>query len=254
MLIPHTFNAETHSYRVDNEFVLSTSAVIQLNGLSDMASVPKNNLAHAGSRGSLVHEAIYHSELGYGWHGMMVEAAFAMAEEDAPFGPQLLISEVEERMKFYQKWRSEHSFKLIGKMEQSRVYRHVGTEQLIGATPDMPALIDGEVFVIDTKTCFKQFGQKQQQLMLKWEAQLQSYKEALEAEDGFVAAMHKAGKDTIRRAILHLHPSCGKNGIKDQQSGYEFHTFEQDSEPIWDSMIRVATAKITHGYKIGGSE
>lgn len=255
MLIPHTFNAETHSYRVDGEFVLSTSAVIQLNGLSDMASVPKNNLAHAGSRGSLVHDAIYELELGDDeWVNHVSKRAVALPLEDKPFGSNQLMDEVIERMDFYSAWRKTVSFKLIGKMEQSRVYRHVGTEQLIGATPDMPCLIDGEVYIIDTKTCFKQYGEKAKQLALKWRIQLQSYKEALESEDAFVAAMTKAKKSHINRAILHLHPDAGKVGIKGQQLGYEFHQYDQDDSYLLDSAIRVAVYKVSSGYKIGGGE
>lgn len=255
MLINHQFDAVNHRYLVEGEFVLSTSAVIQLNGLSDMASVPKNNLAHAGSRGTMVHEAIYLSELNpKNWAMPISRRIDLLPEDEAPFGRQVLKEEVAERMGYYFKWRNSHSFKLIGKMEQSRVYRHIGTEQLIGATPDMPCLIDGEVYIIDTKTCHKAYGEKQKQLFLKWGLQLESYKECLESEEAFVSAMHKAGKSTINRAILHLHPECGKNGTKGEQSGYEFHTFTGDDSFIWDSAIRMAKVKLASGYKIGGIE
>lgn len=254
MLIPHQFDQTNHRYLVEGEYVLSTSAVIQLNGLSDVSSVPKNNLAHAGSRGTLVHEAIYVHELGGNWEKALNTSVDALADEDKPFGRQLLMDEARERMGFYFSWRKEHDVKLVGKMEQSRVYRHVGTEQCIGATPDFPCLIDGEVYIIDTKTCHKAYGEKQKQLFLKWGLQLESYKECLESEEAFVSAMHKAGKTQINRAILHLHPECGKNGTKGEQSGYEFHAFTGDDSFIWDSAIRMAKVKLASGYKIGGSE
>lgn len=249
-LIPHTFDSANHRYRVDGEFVLSTSSVIELNGLSDMGSVPYDNLRHASARGTGVHLAIFAHETGCSPIDAVEGFLATLSLQETPFGRDLLKQEIMERLGFYLAWRKEHKVKLVGKMEQSRVYRHIGTEQLIGATPDMICLIDDELFILDGKTCFKQFGEKAKQLALKWRVQLQSYKEALESEDAFLDGMRKSGK-TLNRAILHLHPMAGKTGVKGEQTGYEFHRFDCDDSYLLDSCIRVATAKLANGYKLG---
>ncbi len=233
MLIPHTFDEENHLYLVSGEFVLSTSAVIEMNGLSDLSQIPIQQVARAGHRGSSLHAAILAYETD-------------CDVQDCVEGYDLkhnvyLANEVMERFKFYLRWRGEHDVQLVGKMEDRRVYRHEGTEQLIGATPDFPCLIDGEFYILDGKTSHKNYGEKAKQDKLKWRLQLQSYKESHEAED--------VPKE-IKKAILHLHPTCGKTGVKGEARGFEFHEFPADDSHLWDAAIRMASAKLANGYKM----
>jgi hypothetical protein len=236
MLINHSFDEKDHVYHVPGEYVLATSDVIELNGMSEFGQVPPANLEHAGHRGTATHLAIMAHETGCDW-------------DDTVRGYEVLhgvevMEDVSNRMAAYFRFRKQHSVELAKPMEQSMVYRHVGTDALIGATPDMVAFINGVLTIVDIKTCFKQYGQKQKQLKLKWFAQLSSYLEALEAEEDF---WNTHGK--IEKAVLHLHPECGKErGFK--PLGYEYHDFPQDGSFLWDSMIRVAQAKLSHGYRL----
>jgi hypothetical protein len=230
-LIPHTFDEEKHLYLVEGEFVLSTSAVIELNGMSDMSQVPRDALEFASHRGSALHAAVLAYEMD-------------CSPEDAVEGYCALhecgvFDTVMERFRFYLRWRDQHELKLAGKMEQTRVYRHVGTDVCIGTTIDFPCFLDGVRTNLDLKSGFKQYGMKAKQDALKWAAQLQSYAEATDAEEG----LDPAG------AILHLHPNCGKTGTKGEALGYEFHPMPECGH-LWDSMIRVAMEKLSHGYKL----
>jgi hypothetical protein len=237
-LITHTFDSETHNYLVQGEYVISTSSVIELNGLSDFSMVPVANLRHAGHRGTALHLAVlaYETECD-------VEDAVCGYEEEHKVE---VFVQVMERMSGYMRWRDEHEVKLAGKMEQTRVYRHVGTEQLIGGTPDMPCWIDGELFILDPKTCFKQYGMMAKQLMFKWKLQTQSYSEALDVDEEFWSNIPR---QPINRAILHLHPECGKSR-GNKAAGFEFHPFRTDDSFLWDSAIRMAMGKLSHGYKL----
>jgi hypothetical protein len=236
MLIPHKMDHENHIYKVENEFVLSTGDVIELNGLSDLSMIPIAQVRHAGHRGSALHLAIQAYEtdcdVADALHGYE-----ALEEVD-------VFDEVQERLKFYLRWRGEHEVKLAGKMEESRVYRHEGTGQLIGGTPDFPCYVDGEFTILDVKSSHKNYGEKSKQDRLKWCAQLQSYKEAMQAEH------EQMDPASIHRMILHLHPTCGKNGVKGAQTGFEAIPFNGEDEFLWDSLIRVATAKLSNGYKL----
>jgi hypothetical protein len=223
-LIAHEFDEATHVYKVAGEYVLATSDVIELNGLSDVSQVPVEALLNAQKRGTALHLAVQAYELG---REVSVDGSAAFRED------------VMKRFAFYLKWREGKKVVLAGAMEMSRVYRHLGTEILIGGTPDMVAYVDGELFIIDLKTAIKQYGTKALMDSLKWKLQTQSYKEALEAEG-----------QQVQRAVLHLHPQCGKTGVKGGQLGYEWHHFQGDDSFIWDSCIRVAMMKIAHGYKL----
>lgn len=239
MLIDHTFIEESHLYRVPGEFVLATSDVIELNGMSDFSQVPTSHLVHAGHRGSATHLAILACETGGDIEGVV-------SGYEKEHGVKVF-DEVMERMQGYYHFKTMHKIKLAGEMEKSRVYRHVGTEALIGATPDMPCFIDGVLTVLDPKTCHKQYGEKLKQLKLKWMAQTHSYTEALEADDDFWRKIKRP--DCIQKAVLHLHPECGKkNGFR--ATGWEFHQFAMDAQYLWDSMIRVARCKLASGYKL----
>jgi hypothetical protein len=238
VLIPHTFLEEEHIYQVPGEFVISTGDVISMNGLSDLSMVPIANVRHAGHRGSALHLAIFAYET-----ECDVEDAIN-GYEDA--NEVKVFDQVMERMTAYLRFRDEHEVKLAAPMEQTRVYRHVGTEHLIGGTPDMPCFIDGELFILDPKTSHKQYGEKAKQDKLKWKLQTQSYAEALDVDEDFWKGIER---QPINRAILHLHPECGKERGR-IPLGYEFHRFEADDSYLWDSAIRMAMGKISHGYKL----
>jgi hypothetical protein len=240
MLYDHTFVEGDHIYRVEGEYTLATSDVIELNGLSDFGSVPSGNLAFAGHRGSAVHLAIpaFESE-------ESVREAVALYEQ---LHQVKVWDEVEERMEGYQNFRKEHDVRLVGKPEKSRVYRHEGTEQLIGTTIDFTAYVDGVLTVVDTKTCHPQYGEKMKQLKLKWLLQVQSYVEALEADDDFWRALCLE-PSTAAKAVLHLHPEAGKVRGK-EPAGFKYYDFPEDAQYGWDSAIRMARMKLASGYKL----
>jgi hypothetical protein len=230
-LIPHTFDPNKHMYQVDGDFVLSTSAVIELNGLSDMSMVPKDALEFASHRGSALHLAVMAYETDCSPEDA-VEGYDALHETNVADAAM-------ERFRFYLRWRENHEVKLAGKMEQTRVYRHEGTEICIGTTIDMPCYIDGIFTVVDLKTSHKQYGQKHKQDCLKWKLQLQSYREALEAE----------GALPEKTMILHLHKDCGKTGVKGEALGYEEH-YQPECGHAWHSAITMALEKLSAGYKL----
>lgn len=236
MLVEHEFDHENHIYKVKNEFCLATGDVIEMNGLSDLSMIPLEMVKHAGHRGSALHEAVMAYETG-------CDVGDTLSGYDQVNDTEVA-EEAFERFRFYLRWRADHEVKIVGKMEEPRVYRHEGTGQLIGGTPDFPCEIDGEYFILDLKSSHKNYGQKGLQDHLKWKIQLQSYKEAIEAE------FEEMDPARINKAILHLHPTCGKNGVKGEQSGFEFHHFQTDDAFILDGMIRVAVAKLAHGHKL----
>lgn len=241
-LVEHSFDADGHIYHVPGKFVLSTSDVIELNGLSDVSMIPLDALKHAGNRGTALHLAVQAFET-----GSTPELAVQAYEREKNCR---VFDEVMERLWFYRSWRSGKQIKLAAEMEVPRVYEHEGTGYYIGATLDMPAWIDGELTILDLKTCFKQYGEKAKQDRLKWRLQLQSYKEALMADGRF---WMKTKPCEIKRAVLHLHPECGKTGTKGTQTGFEFHPFDEfdDDDPFgWDASLRVAMLKIKNGYKL----
>lgn len=238
-LIPHEFDEENHIYQVPGHFVWSTSDVISMNGLSDFAGVPPANLEYATNRGRGTHVAILAYETG----GDVEEAVREFEEEEGVD----VIEGVMDRMKGYFRFRDSHELKLCGEMEQTRVYQHAGTELLIGGTVDLPCYIDGQFTILDAKTQFKQYGQAAKQCMLKWRLQLQSYFEAMDEDDQFWNRFPRP--DVISKAILHLHPNCGKVRGRDPLE-YEFHPMQSDDSHLWDSAVRMAQAKLSAGYKL----
>lgn len=248
MLIPHEFEASTHIYKPKGllEWCFSTTDVIAMNGLSDFNQVPPKNLAHAALRGTMLHSLVEASEMAY---------TRSLAEFDSQAAKEAV-----ERYEGYLAFKKCHPIKVLG-MERTMVYRHQGTEQLIGVTPDMYGFVTCEcealycplkglqdaLAVIDLKTCHKQYGEKAKQLRLKWWAQTQSQVEALEADDQLWSQIRRP--TGIERIVLHLHPDCGKiRGAA--PTGFEVHRFKEDGQFLWDSMIRIAQAKLAHGYKV----
>lgn len=239
MLIPHTFDVANHLYLVPNEYVWSTGDIIAMNGLSDFGQVPIDNLRYATERGKGVHIAIQAYEQDEDVQDAVRE--FELNNDTS------VMDGVMDRMKGYFRFRDAHDLKLCGLMEQTRVYKHEGTEILIGGTIDIPCYLDGVFTILDPKTCFKNYGQAALQTKLKWRMQLQSYKEAMEADDDFWTAV--GIPDIVHKAILHLHPNCGKErGFT--PTGFELHPFNADESHLWDSMIRVAQSKLSNGFKL----
>lgn len=238
-LIPHEFDEENHIYQVPGHFVWSTSDVISMNGLSDFSQVPVANLKYATDRGQGVHIAILAYET-----GADVEEAVRDFEEESEVS---VIEGVMERMKGYFRFRDSHDLKLCGEMEKTRVYQHTGTELLVGGTVDLPCYIDGQFTILDAKTQFKQYGQAAKQCMLKWRLQLQSYLEAMEEDEAFWQQFGRP--DLIAKAILHLHPNCGKVRGK-EATGFEFHPVSVDDSHLWDSAVRMAQAKLSAGFQL----
>lgn len=249
MLIPHEFVADGHFYKPKGllEWCFATSDVLELNGLSDFNQVPPKALDHAALRGTITHRLIECAE-------MALEAS--VEDLDTQAG-----KEATDRLEGYFRFKEGHSIRLAGPMERTMVYRHQGTEQLIGVTPDMPVFISCDckalycplrglqdaLAVVDLKTQHKQYGAKLEQLKLKWWAQTQSQVEALEADDLFWKQIRRP--TAIEKIVLHLHPECGK--IRGAAPlGFEVHRFKEDGQFLWDGMIRVAQAKLAHGYKL----
>jgi hypothetical protein len=239
VLISHTFDHANHIYLVPNEYVWSTGDVIQMNGLSDFSQVPIDNLRYATDRGTGVHLAIQAYEQDEDVQDVVRQ--FELENDTA------VMDGVMERMKGYFRFRDTHDLKLCGEMEQTRVYQHLGTEILIGGTIDIPCMLDGRFTILDPKTCFKQYGQAAKQTHLKWRMQLQSYREAMEADTDFWTAANNCA--SIDKCILHLHPNCGKERGS-LPLGYELHAFNEDESHLWDSMIRIGQAKLSAGFKL----
>ena len=179
MLIDHTFDQEKHLYLVPKQFVMSTSAVIALNGLSDYGPVPKVVLGEASERGTEFHALI---------HALEMHEPREVSDDMKPF------------LEGYLNFKAAFGFKRFGSMERSCVYQHPGTEILIGGTPDMTGFIDKQLYVIDLKTNYPAYGCAKQQKRLAWRLQTQSYAEILEADD----------VPNVKRAVVHCHPECGK--------------------------------------------
>lgn len=245
-IVEHRFDSDGHVYHVPGEYVLSTSDVIELNGLSDVSMIPVAQLEKAKHRGSALHLAVLFFETGRRPESAIEEymqtSGYPRSNHDA------FLNEVMQRLWFYRSWRAGKRVKLAGEMEKPRVYRHEGTGRLIGMTADLPIWINDVLYIADLKTGHKQSGQKAMQDRLKWKYQLQSYKEGFEADDTFWRGKKRGA---IGKLILHLHPECGKNGTKGTQSGFEEHDFSEDDDSFsWDAAIRVAWDKHTHGYKL----
>ena len=233
MLVEHVFDTENHLYKVEGEFCLSTSAVIELIGLRDVSQVPLAALEFAGHRGSAVHRAIQAYE-----EDQDVEDAIREYEKESDV---MVMDTVLERMALYYRFRDQHEVKLCGTMEKSYVYRHEGTEYLIGGTPDLPCTVDGVFSVLDVKTTHPNSGAAALQDMLKWKCQLQSYQEIL-------TEAYQKGPEKF---ILHLHPKL-RDKPRGQITGFNLHHIVSDDSLLWDSAIRVAMAKVSHGFKLEG--
>jgi hypothetical protein len=138
-------------------------------------------------------------------------------------------------------------------MERSFVYEHHATECLVGGTPDVPGIINDELWVVDLKTCFRQSGKAKMMKVFEWRLQTQSYLEAYQQDEEFWATMaqkYPKVKKQMKRAVLHLHPDCGITTRGGERLGYEWNPFEQDDTLNWDAAVRMASLKIANGHKV----
>lgn len=223
VILAHTFEEETHTYRVPGQFVLSTSGIISLNGLADYGSIPKAVLDHASWRGTQLHLAIRYFE----------------EDNDVPDMPE----EVLPYFQGYCKFKIDHDFEPIGDMEKQMVYVHPGTEQAVGCTIDLRGLVKGQPFILDAKTSARQYGKAKAQKLLAWRLQLASYVEATDEDRDWWMEMRKSTDDPseLRKGIVQVN----KDG------GYDFHDFSTiDDSLLWDSAVRLAMAKLANGYQL----
>jgi hypothetical protein len=197
MILAHEFDAETHIYKVPGQFVLSTSDIISLNGLSNYEGIPKQVLDHASWRGTQLHRAIQ----------------FFEEDGDIPEMPD----EVVPYFQGYCRFRSDYNFEPIGAVEKQLVYVHEGTEQAVGCTIDLRGTVRSlktkYPYILDVKTCAKQYGKAKAQEVFAWRMQTQSYLEATAFDEGWFQLCESA--DQPHRGIVQVN----------KEGGFEFHDF-----------------------------
>ena len=223
MILAHEFDEATHTYKVPGQFVLSTSDIISLVGLSDYSQIPSQVLAHASWRGTQLHRAIQ----------------FFEEDSDIPQMPD----EVLPYFQGYCKFRAEYNFEPIGAMEKQIVYIHEGTEQAVGCTIDLRGTVRSMKtqypYILDVKTCAKQYGKAKAQKVFAWRMQTQSYTEATACDEEWFDLCKS--EEPTRRAIVQVN----------KEGGYEFHDFGMtDDASLWDSCCRIAMAKLANGYQM----
>ncbi|MGH7593389.1 MAG: hypothetical protein ACRELE_06005 [Gemmatimonadales bacterium] len=219
MILQHQFDEEKHLYKVEGQFVLSTSDIISLNGLANYGSCPAAILAYASWRGTQLHRAIQ------------------FFEEDSlvPDMPD----EVVPYFGGYCKFRTKYDFEPIGDLEKQIVYLHEGTEQAVGCTIDMRGLINGKPYLLDVKTSAKQYGKALKQKVLAWRMQTASYLCANESDEDWWALTETG--EACHRGIIQVN----------KEGGFEFHDFGKlDDALLWDSCVRVAMAKMANGFQL----
>lgn len=222
--IPFTFDAATHSYRVEGHYTLATSDIIALNGLSEYGSVPADVLDHARWRGEQLHKAIHYFEEGDLDLG-------AVPEEVMPY------------LRAYMKFRTQMDFEPLS-MEHPLVYQHSGTENMIGCTIDLRGYVGGKMYIVDPKCTYPNSGAAKKQTQMRWRMQLQSYLEGTWQDEKFWESVEAACNEPIGRAILHLK----KDGEFSQTRDFIDFT-ETDDELNWDAAVRMAFLKLSNGYK-----
>lgn len=226
-LIAHTFTREGHAYRVNGGYVLSTSDILTLNGLCLFEGVPAETLALASLRGQMVHEAVQCFEI----------------QVELPKLPRSVADDVRVRFAAYKRWKEKVGFEVCGPIERSIVYQHHGTDMLVGGTPDIIGKVNGEVFVVDLKTCARQSGKAKQMKMFEWRLQTQSYLEGLAEDEQLWKTI-----DGMKRGVLHLHPQCGIEVRGGERLGYEWNEFNQDDSAVWSAAVAMAQAKLSAGH------
>lgn len=126
-----TFDADTHTYRLDDQVVPSVTGILRASGLIDFGGIPERTLADARERGTAVHRAIHYyneSDLDVAWFRRTFPAyagylnAWMLFREQRHFVPLMN----ERRI-------------------ASRRYRFAGTLDCLG-------LLDGALVLVDFKS------------------------------------------------------------------------------------------------------
>lgn len=230
MLREFEFDKESHIYRVDGEFCLSTSSVIQMAGLVDYGAVPKSIIDHASWRGTQLHAAIEYYESDGDLPHILNQFA----------GP---LEEVKPYFEAYLRFKDDYQFEPIGELERQLVYQHDGTDTCIGCQIDLRGTIKGgRLAILDAKSSHKQYGAAKKQKHLCWRLQLASYAEGTAFDEQWwqETGHHAPAASDVTKGIVH----CQKDG------SYEFVEFPEDDSLLWDSTVRLARAKLNHGWKL----
>lgn len=225
-LVPHTMDREAHVYRVPGHYVHSTSDILELSGLVDFHSIPKKRLDIASERGTTVHRAIEAYETG------------AALELDG---------DIHERFTSFLRFREHADFQPVGPMERSIVYEHEGTGILIGGTPDVVAIVYGQLHVCDFKTSHRTSGKRKEQQHLAWRLQLESYREGLLQDEELWKRLPKM---PMHRGVAHFHPKCGIVERGKPRLGYEWNPYKSDDALLWDWCVRAALDAKRNGKQL----
>lgn len=218
MILTHEFEEARHLYTSPGRYVLATSDIIDLVGLSNYEQIRVEILRHASYRGKCLHTAVEKYEQGQDW------------QEDFPA----------EFMPYLDGWfafRDSHDIQMVGPHEKQYVYLHEGTEQAVGATIDFRFLYEGDLWIGDLKSIHPLSGKALAQKKLAWRLQGESYRTATEMDEQFIKSAGNFGR--IRRAVVHIHHKLKR--------GFAFHAFDGDDSLLWDGAVRMAMEKVSVG-------
>lgn len=219
--IAFTFDPATHIYKVDGEYCLATSDILELAGLCDYSAVPLHNLERARSRGTRLHQCVHYYE-----------------EDDLDL--EDVDDEVIPFFESYLRWKRDSGFIPIPPFEKAIVYSHLDFH--VGCHLDVRGYIPGRgLFVLDMKTSHPTSGAAKKQTHLRWRLQLESYRQATQSDEKFWEDVESHGYagEALKKAILHLHPKAKET----------FIPFEMDDSAGWDSAVTMASLKLANGYK-----
>jgi hypothetical protein len=217
MILAHEFDEARHLYTSPGRYVLSTSDIIDLVGLSNLEQVPIAVLRNAAYRGKCLHTAVEQYEQGQDW------------QDDFPA----------DFMDYLDGWfafRELHNIQIVGAQEVPYVYLHEGTEQAVGATIDLRFLYGGDLYIADLKSIHPLSGKALTTKKLCWRLQTESYKTATEMDEEFVKPLKFKA---MHRAVVHIHPKL--------KGGFAFHQFKGDDSLLWDGAVRMAMEKVSCG-------
>jgi hypothetical protein len=212
LMIDFTFDEERHLYIVPGREVLATGDVLALNGLCDYSQIPSAILEGARWRGTQVDNAIRFYE-----------------EDDLEFdrdGNPSIPDDILPYFRAYLKFKLDTGFQVTPPCQLAIVYESVG-EQLIGCHLDLVGTINGRLHIVDIKATHPNSGKAKKQTHFRWGMQLTSYYKAY-------------GDEEANRIVVHTR----KDG--DYELVEYDDLFDVDT---WESLVRVATAKLANGYK-----
>lgn len=219
MILPHAFNEDMHLYQTPGRYVLSTSDIIDLNGLSDYSRIPIATLRAACFRGKSLHKAVEEYELGRDWQFR-------------------LPVEFHEDMDGWFNFRDRYDFNVVGVPETRYVYLQGAHEIAVGGTIDLRFVYKDCLWICDLKTIHPLYGKALRFKKLAWRLQLESYKTATEMDEQFLCSVGRFS--CIRKCIVHIHPKL-------KPHGFVFHEFEEDDSSLWDSCAVLAMEKVAVG-------